>query len=50
MRRWLSMVVDAYATTLLDRNPMDIEHIRYAYEQGVGEIDLEKLNIGEISI
>jgi len=44
------VAVDAYTTMLLDREPADIEHIRYAYEQGVGEIDLEKLNIGEISI
>ncbi|MFC1682956.1 DUF362 domain-containing protein [Candidatus Zixiibacteriota bacterium] len=44
------VAVDAYTTTLFDREAMEIGHIRYAYEQGVGEIDLKKLNIKEISI
>jgi len=44
------VAVDAYSATLLDRNPMDIGHIRYAYQQGVGEIDLEKLSIEKISL
>jgi uncharacterized protein (DUF362 family) len=44
------VAVDAYSTTLLDRNPMDIGHIRYAYQQGIGEIDLEKLTIEKISL
>jgi len=42
------VAVDAYTTTLFDRDAMEIGHIRYAYEQGVGQIDLKKLNIGEI--
>jgi len=29
---------------------MGVAHIRYAYQQGVGEIDLEKLNIEKISL
>jgi len=44
------VAVDSYSTALMDRNPMDIGHIRYAYEQGVGEIDVEKLNIDKIAL
>jgi len=44
------VAMDAYGTTLLDRNPMDVGHIRYAYQQGIGEIDLEKLTIEKISL
>lgn len=44
------VAVDAYATTLFNRAPENISHIQYAYELGVGEIDLKKLNIKEISV
>jgi uncharacterized protein (DUF362 family) len=43
------VAVDSYSTTLFNRTPSDIRHIQYAYELGVGEIDLKKLNIKEIS-
>ena len=41
------VAVDAYTATLFGREPREIGHIRYAYEQGIGEIDLKKLNIEE---
>lgn len=44
------VAIDAYATTLLDRNPSDIGHIRYAHELGVGEIDLNQIKVKEISL
>lgn len=44
------VAVDAYATTLFNRTPDDIPHIRYAYELGVGEMDLKKLTIKEIRV
>ncbi len=44
------VAVDAYTTTLFNREPSDIRHIRYAYELGVGEIDLQKLKIEKISV
>lgn len=44
------VAVDAYTATLFDRTPQDIQHIRYAYEFGVGEMNLNKLNIKEISV
>jgi uncharacterized protein (DUF362 family) len=43
------VAIDAYATTLLRRDPHDIRHIQYAHELGIGEMDLKKLNIKEIS-
>jgi uncharacterized protein (DUF362 family) len=42
------VAVDAYTTTLFNMEPDDIPHIRYAYELGVGEMNLKKLNIKEI--
>ena len=44
------VAVDAYATTLFNRAPENISHIQYAYELGVGEIDLKKLNIKEFAV
>jgi uncharacterized protein (DUF362 family) len=38
------VAVDAYAATLLDADPRDIEHVLLAHEAGVGEIDINKLN------
>jgi uncharacterized protein (DUF362 family) len=42
------VAVDSYATTLFGREATEIGHIRYAYDQGVGEMELKKLNIQEI--
>jgi uncharacterized protein (DUF362 family) len=42
------VAVDSYTTTLFGREASEIGHIRYAYDQGVGEIDLKKLNVQEI--
>jgi uncharacterized protein (DUF362 family) len=39
--------VDAYCATLLRLNPTDVLMLRYAYEHGLGEIDLKKLAINE---
>jgi len=44
------VAVDAYTATLFGRNPEDIGHIRYAYELGVGEMNVEKLRIKEESV
>lgn len=44
------VAVDAYTVALMDRNPMDIGYIRYAYQQGVGEIDVQELNIDKIEL
>ena len=35
--------VDAYCATLLHLNPPEVPMLRYAYEHGLGEIDLKKL-------
>jgi uncharacterized protein (DUF362 family) len=44
------VAIDAYTTTLFNRTPQDIQHIQYAYEFGVGEMSLNKLNIKEIAV
>lgn len=44
------VAVDAYTATLFNRTPQDIRHIQYAYESGMGEINLKKLSIKEISV
>lgn len=44
------VAVDAYTTALFDRKPEEIGYIQYAYELGMGEIDVEKLNIKEIAV
>jgi uncharacterized protein (DUF362 family) len=44
------VAIDAYATGLLNRKPEDIGHIQYAYELGVGEIDLKKLSVKEVTV
>jgi uncharacterized protein (DUF362 family) len=43
------VAVDAYTTRLFNRMPQEIEHIRYAYEVGLGEINLDKLRIQEFA-
>ncbi len=44
------VAVDAFTTSLFNRNPEDIPHIRYAYELGVGEMNMNKLNIKTIEV
>jgi uncharacterized protein (DUF362 family) len=44
------VAVDSYSTTLFNRAPRDVRHIQYAYELGVGEIDLKKLHIKEFAV
>jgi uncharacterized protein (DUF362 family) len=44
------VAIDAYGTTLLGRDPNDIGHIRYAHELGVGEMDLSKISVKELSL
>ena len=41
---------DTAAAKLFGANPADIRHIKSAAEQGVGRMDLEKLNIKRISL
>ena len=41
--------MDAYGTTLFGKQPMQIRHIALAAKLGVGEIDLAKLRIREVS-
>ena len=44
------VAIDTYSTALLGRNPQDIDHIRFAYELGVGEMDLGKLDVRQILV
>ena len=44
------VAIDTYGTTLLGRNPNNIGHIQYAYELGVGEMDLSKMRIKEFAV
>jgi uncharacterized protein (DUF362 family) len=44
------VAVDTYSATLFNLTPRDIPHIQYAYELGVGEANLKKLNISEIPV
>ena len=37
--------VDAISTSIMGIDPMEVEHLRRAYELGVGEIDVEKLDV-----
>lgn len=43
------VAIDAYCTTLRGMTGEDIHAIRLGFEQGLGEIDLEKVGIKEIS-
>ncbi len=38
------VAVDAYAATLLGLSPRDVDHLKAAYDEGVGEIDTDRLN------
>ncbi len=44
------VAIDAYGTRLLGRNPNDIGHIRCGHELGLGEMDLNRINIKELSL
>lgn len=43
------VAIDAAAAKLLNKTPQSIKYITLAHEQGVGNMDLEKLNIKKIS-
>jgi len=42
--------VDAYGTTLFDMKPTDLRHVVKANKFGLGEIDLDKVNIKKVSL
>ncbi|MGC9004235.1 MAG: DUF362 domain-containing protein [bacterium] len=44
------VAVDSYGASLFGMNGRDIPHIRYAYEYGLGQIDLEKLKIKYLTV
>lgn len=44
------VLVDSYGATLFNLAGVDVPHIKIAYEMGLGEIDLAKVNIKKISI
>ena len=44
------VAVDSYGATLMNYNPKTITVLKYAYEHGIGENDLNKLSIKEIEI
>ena len=43
------VAVDAFGTTLFGKKPSDIKHIGFAHEMGLGEMDLEKINVREVT-
>ncbi|UCE19666.1 MAG: DUF362 domain-containing protein [Gemmatimonadota bacterium] len=44
------VAVDTYTATLFNLTPRDVPHIQMAYELGVGEANLKKLNIKEFPV
>ncbi len=44
------VAADAYATTLFDMSPADIDYVRLGAEMGIGRMDLENLTISEITV
>lgn len=45
------VAIDSFSSTLLfNMKGWDIPHINYAYELGVGEMDLKKLTIRELAV
>jgi uncharacterized protein (DUF362 family) len=42
------VAADAYTATLFKLNPLQIDHIRFAHELGLGEIDINKLDIMKV--
>lgn len=43
------VAVDAYATTLFDKKPEDILFIKHASALGLGEMDLNKIRVNEVT-
>jgi uncharacterized protein (DUF362 family) len=39
------VAADAYAATLLKLEPRDVDHIRCAWELGMEEVDLKKVDV-----
>jgi len=44
------VAIDAAATNILGLKPDDVDHVKYGYEAGFGEIDLSKVDIKRIAI
>ncbi len=44
------VAVDAYAMTLFNIKPFEVEYLRAANQRGLGEIDLAKVKINEINL
>ena len=44
------LAVDAAASRMLDHQPEDIGHLRIAAEMGIGQINLDELNIQRVSV
>lgn len=44
------VAVDSYGASLFGKNGKDIPHIRYAWEYGLGEIDLKKMRIRNLTV
>jgi len=44
------VALDAYGTELLGKKAEDIPHIVYAHKMGIGEINLDRLNIKKINL
>lgn len=44
------VAADSYAATLFGKKGEDIDHIRYAYELKLGEIDMDKLRIAKVTL
>lgn len=42
------VAIDAYAATLLGKNPSDVAHIRYAASMGIGQMDLKKVALRRV--
>jgi uncharacterized protein (DUF362 family) len=44
------VALDTYGTTLLGRIPQDIDHIRFAFDLGLGEMHFERLTVKEVLV
>ena len=42
------VAIDAYAATLLGKNPSDVAHIRYAASMGLGQMDLKRVALRRV--
>lgn len=43
------VAADAYAATLLKLEPREVDHIRCAWELGMGEMDVKRMEIRSVS-